>query len=543
MIRKNAGALALFLTLVTGAACSSDPAVPPGGGGAGGTGGPGGAGGAGGSAACTEGETRACYSGPPSTEAVGMCVAGTETCSDGAWTSCVDEVVPAAEDCNAIGDEDCDGIGCSETLWVLDAGEVYWVNDLAVDGAGNTIVSLQLTKPLTIGAATFTPVDYDNVLVKVSAAGEIQWIKQFGGAGNEGGAFIAIAENDAIVIAGHFGDDVNIGTETLHTNTRDAFVAMIDAAGDHVWSTRFGGEAPDPAGTKWVEGVAVGPSGEIAVVGSNGGHWGGCSPCSLADGEDAFVRIFDSGGNLVHNRENAVAGFQRFTDVSFGADGAIYVTGRFTEGLDLGGGAITTGAAPNRGFVARLDDQGVGVWSIDLDPGGADASRATAVGVLADGTVIVGGFFDSTLTLDVPISGIDDIFVGAFDGDGNPLWSKVLDAGDGGFPELWQLAIDTDDNIIIGGAFTSPLSFDDQMYTGLPGSGNAYLMKLTSAGERLWSRAFVTDVQYSSANRVAVGPAGRISASGIFNGTIDFGTGPVTSTVATHSFYVAGFEP
>jgi len=92
---------------------------PDGGGAVGGTGGTnvggtggsdaGGAAGAGGGGPCTNGQTETCYSGPPGSEGVGACLAGTRTCTDGAWGACENEVVPVAETCNGV-DDDCDGL-------------------------------------------------------------------------------------------------------------------------------------------------------------------------------------------------------------------------------------------------------------------------------------------------------------------------------------------------------------------------------------------------------------------------------------------------
>ncbi len=57
---------------------------------------------------CTTGETRPCYDGPPGTEGVGVCRSGTQTCSNGQWGSCQEEVLPQQEVCDGL-DNDCDG--------------------------------------------------------------------------------------------------------------------------------------------------------------------------------------------------------------------------------------------------------------------------------------------------------------------------------------------------------------------------------------------------------------------------------------------------
>lgn len=57
---------------------------------------------------CSEGETQSCYTGPPATEGVGECSAGTQSCVDLYWGTCEGQILPATETCNGL-DDDCDG--------------------------------------------------------------------------------------------------------------------------------------------------------------------------------------------------------------------------------------------------------------------------------------------------------------------------------------------------------------------------------------------------------------------------------------------------
>ncbi len=51
---------------------------------------------------------QACYTAPPSTQNIGTCHGGVQTCAGGFWGSCAGEVIPAQESCDAT-DNDCDG--------------------------------------------------------------------------------------------------------------------------------------------------------------------------------------------------------------------------------------------------------------------------------------------------------------------------------------------------------------------------------------------------------------------------------------------------
>ena len=61
---------------------------------------------------CTPGSSVPCYSGPPGTQDVGVCKAGTRTCNDAgdAYGPCTGEVQPSTEICGGGLDDDCNGM-------------------------------------------------------------------------------------------------------------------------------------------------------------------------------------------------------------------------------------------------------------------------------------------------------------------------------------------------------------------------------------------------------------------------------------------------
>ncbi len=56
---------------------------------------------------CTNNQTQSCYTGSPTTQNVGECSDGTQTCINGAWGACTGDVTPTTETCDGV-DNDCD---------------------------------------------------------------------------------------------------------------------------------------------------------------------------------------------------------------------------------------------------------------------------------------------------------------------------------------------------------------------------------------------------------------------------------------------------
>lgn len=89
--------------------------------------------------ACTDGTSRACYSGSSGTQGIGRCHGGTQTCSGGTWPVCSWEVVPVSEACNG-ADDDCNGVVDDLPALRCGLGECARTAPACVGGSTNVCV-------------------------------------------------------------------------------------------------------------------------------------------------------------------------------------------------------------------------------------------------------------------------------------------------------------------------------------------------------------------------------------------------------------------
>jgi len=117
---------------------------------------------------------------------------------------------------------------------------------------------------------------------------------------------------------------------------------------------------------------------------------------------------------------------------------------------------------------------------------------------------------------------------------GDAIWSKG--AGDPMLQRGSAIAADNDGNVIVVGTFAGTLDFGKDVHTSA-GSDDIFVAKLGLDGGTLWSRRF-GGPSIDLVTSVAVTPSGDILVSGTFQGTVDFGNGPLVSEGSTDIFLV-----
>ncbi len=300
-----------------------------------------------------------------------------------------------------------------EPLWTrkLATPTREFAGGLAVDADGSILVV-----GTTWGALGAEPVgESDAFLARLSPAGEIVDIVQYGTARADSAQAVAIAANGDVVVVGW----TEGGLDGASRGGPDGYVRRFTSEGEVVWTRQVGG-----AGIDFAIGLAL--DGDDAVlVGTTDGQVGATS----AGGMDWYLARIGGDGALISVVQRGAATDDRAYDVASLPGGGVVV-------------AVAQGAD---GFVTALDAAGEVLWTHPVATEGEDIVQALAVD--PGGDVVAVGF--STGDVGTPNVGFFDAFVVRLDGDGAPRWTRRI--GTAADDYAWSVAVLADGDVVVGG--------------------------------------------------------------------------------------------
>lgn len=313
----------------------------------------------------------------------------------------------------------------------------------------------------------------------------------------------------------------------------DAFVTKHDSLGNLMWVQQIGGEGQDGAtgavtdaiGNIYVIGYFEGTTDLDPDIGT--------APATSLNGKDIFITKLNPNGDFIWSKHLKGGGdYSRAERVIINPVGSgFYITGSFSDTLDFdpdnGVTNLITEPFVTTGFLAKYSEDGDLEWAKQLK--GVDYGMGVSGGV--NGNIFVTGIFSDTArfesgasTINLVSNGQSDIFIAKYKGDGELLFAKSLGSSntDWGF----SITNDKDGNALITGMFSGSMDFD-------PGVGeeiieaqvwDVYVLKLNDAGEFLWVKTFGGQ-QYEWGNAIVTDKDGNIYTTGFFNDTTDFDPG------------------
>jgi hypothetical protein len=210
--------------------------------------------------------------------------------------------------------------------------------------------------------------------------------------------------------------------------------------------------------------------------------------------------------------------------IAVGAGNEVYVAGYFEGEIDFGG---TVGKKMSAGksdaFLAKVGADGKIAWAQTF--GAARDDLANAVAIKGDKIVVAGSFLDTLKigTFEKKSNGSDDLYIAAFDKDGNADW--LWTAGGVDSDGVNAIAATPDGGWVIGGSFTDSLSITaGKGQTNLVSKGgtDAILIKLAGNGDTEWVKQFGGRYE-DTILHVAVDANSNVFVQGVFRDQANWG--------------------
>ncbi|PHS23193.1 MAG: hypothetical protein COA85_10190 [Robiginitomaculum sp.] len=318
----------------------------------------------------------------------------------------------------------------------------------------------------------------DVFLTKYDSTGQEVFTRGIGAADTASGLALAVAADGSVVVAGKV---TGILGSTTNFGGADAFATKFDANGREVFVKRFGG-----SGTDDVRSIALGANGNIYLAGRTS------SPLSGAQGggDDGYVRALSATGATLYTRQFGGAGNETANAITVDANGDLLVAsvesgiGKLRkysalDGLsaalythDLGtldggtissitldgtgiivagsagaanalGTAVTAHAGGRDGFVARIDENGLGqpvrTYTTFLGTSGQDRIN----GIVANGgNLYLAGNTTGSLPNGGALAGIENAYSAVLNAANGTQTGSVQVSGRGGFSSAASIAVD-----------------------------------------------------------------------------------------------------
>ena len=332
-----------------------------------------------------------------------------------------------------------------------------------------------------IACSTDDAIKSDNTDIENETAfiGEVDWIKNFGGSGDETFQAVITTSDGGYAMLG-FSNSIDGDLMGKTSAVNDYWLLKLDASGGKQWSKTYGGSKDD--------------RGHSLVQTKDGGFaLTGYAMSDDGDGSnnegfhDNWVLKIDTQGTIEWEKSFGFSGHDHSYDILQTDDGGYYFVGF----LDITS-ARADGNTEKRGSLAS---HGVGeFWGTKINStgnlqwrgyfGGSNNDRAHSVVRANDGGYVMAGFTESE-DFDISDSrGSYDFWVVKNDKNGNLLWENSF--GGSGIEIAQDIANTADGGYVItGNTFSNDIDVSNNK-----GASDIWLTKINDEGDLVWQKTF-----------------------------------------------------
>ncbi len=232
-----------------------------------------------------------------------------------------------------------------------------------------------------------------------------------------------------------------------------------------------------------------------------------------------FLSYFKANGQTIflnsYGDENANQFVSQVTD----NNGNSYFTGTFYGSTFQFGDITLSSEYSSTPFIVKVDKNGDAVWAV-VEPNEASIQMYDIILDNNNNIIICGIFYneDAVFSGIVLPLGTSNSFLVKYDPDGNIIWANSLS---GNSPAFINLAIDDDDNIIVGGENSGALTFmgEDVDFFG---EYDLIIVKYDKNGNEIWLKSYGSAGNESISN-IATDHDGNIFISARYTTTFSIG--------------------
>ncbi|WP_420603387.1 hypothetical protein [Flagellimonas sp.] len=324
-----------------------------------------------------------------------------------------------------------------------------------------------------------TDVEPTEQIPEVIFIGEVDWIKNYGGSGEDTAQKVIQTTDGGYAVLG-FSNSTDGDITGKATDVNDYWLLKLDADGNLQWNKTYGGSKDDRG-----QSVIQTADGGFAIVGYAMSDDGDGS--NNEGFHDNWILRLDVSGNILWEKSFGFSGHDHSYDVIQTADGGFFFSGF----LDV----TSSGGNGNDGKGSYLTRHGVGeFWGTKLDAngnlqwrryfGGTNNDRSFGVVQANDGSFVLTGASESNdFDIKNP-NGSYDFWVIKVSDKGELLWEKSF--GGSGIDKAYDIVKTNDGGYVIAG---NTFSTDTDISKN-NGESDVWLIKIDTNGNLVWEKTY-----------------------------------------------------
>jgi hypothetical protein len=343
----------------------------------------------------------------------------------------------------------------------------------------------------------------DALLAKFDSSGYLLWATYYGNTGDDQGYSCVTDGSGNVYLGGKTTSATGINTagaaQTTYGGSTDAFLVKFNASGSRIWATYYGGSSTDQ--TVGAQSVAVDGSGNVFLSGNTkssnnmAAGTGFQQTIGLANSFDAFLVKFDASGNRLWGTYYGGSGTEQASAIATDGSGNIYMA----SGTDNSTGLASAGAylstfPGGSALLVKFDANGGRLWATYYGHS-SGGSGGLACATDAGGNVYMTGITSatsgiaSTGSYQSTFGGANDAYIVKFSPTGSRLWGTYY--GGSVQESAYGCSVDASGNVYICGLTGSPNVMGVGGFQSTSGGGNdAFIAQFNSSGTRIWGSYF-----------------------------------------------------